>query len=70
MVGMGARSRREAEFTAFVTSSSAYLGRTAYLLTGSQDLADELVQEALTRTYAAWERVRLEDAEACIGDSA
>ena len=62
MVGMGARSRREAEFTAFVTSSSAYLGRTAYLLTGSRDLADELVQEALTRTYAAWERVRLEDA--------
>ncbi|MFT4296964.1 MAG: SigE family RNA polymerase sigma factor [Micropruina sp.] len=62
MVGFGATSRREAEFTAFVASASRYLARTAYLLTGSQDLADELVQEALTRTYAAWDRVRLDDA--------
>lgn len=62
MVGRSGRSRREAEFTAFVTSASRYLARSAYLLTGSQDLADELVQEALTRTYAAWDRVRLEDA--------
>ena len=58
----GQRSRRTQEFTSFVQSSGRYLTRTAYLLTGSQDVADELVQEALTRTYAAWERVRVEDA--------
>ncbi|MBP8920498.1 MAG: SigE family RNA polymerase sigma factor [Micropruina sp.] len=62
MVGRGGRSRREAEFTAFVASAGRYLTRTAYLLTGSRDLAEELVQEALTRTYAAWGRVRLDDA--------
>ena len=60
----GRRSVREAEFTAFAASASAALTRTAYLLTGNQDLADELVQESLTRTYAAWERVRVEDASA------
>lgn len=62
MVGFGSRSRREAEFTAFATSAWRYLARTAYLLTGDQDRADELVQETLTRTYAAWDRVRLDDA--------
>ena len=54
----GNRERRAAEFTAFVRASSRYLSRTAYLLTGSQHLADDLVQEALTRTYASWDRVR------------
>lgn len=58
----GQRSRREAEFTTFVTTASPYLARTAYLLTGRQELADDLVQEALTRTYAAWSRVRGHDA--------
>ncbi|MCW3158819.1 SigE family RNA polymerase sigma factor [Micropruina sonneratiae] len=60
----GQRSRRTQEFTTFVDSSARYLARTAYLLTGSQDLADDLVQEALTRTYAAWDRVRVQDATA------
>ena len=60
----GRRSVREAEFTASAASASAALTRTAYLLTGNQDLADELVQESLARTYAAWERVRVEDASA------
>lgn len=58
----GQESRQLAEFTAFVTASSPYLARTAYLLTGRQDLADDLVQETLTRTYAAWPRVRGHDA--------
>lgn len=58
----GQRSRRAQEFTSFVRTSARYLTRTAYLLTGSQDAADELVQEALTRTYAAWDRVRVQDA--------
>ena len=59
MVG---RSGRQAEFTSFVQSSARYLSRTAYLLTGSQERADDLVQETLTRTYAAWHRVRPHEA--------
>lgn len=51
-----------AQFTAFVDAAARYLTRTAYLLCGSQDMADDLVQEALTRTYAAWPRVRSADA--------
>lgn len=53
---------RKAEFSAFVNSSSRYLTRTAFLLTGNQELARDLVQEALTRTYAAWWRVRPDEA--------
>jgi RNA polymerase sigma-70 factor (sigma-E family) len=49
---------RDAEFTALVRSASGSLTRTAYLLTGNRDLAAELVQEALVRTYLAWPRVR------------
>lgn len=55
-------SARVAEFTEFVRSSSRYLTRTAFLLTGSRDASSDLVQEALTRTYAAWWRVRTKDA--------
>lgn len=57
-------SRREAEFTAFVDSASAYLTRTAYLLCGDVETAHDLVQEALVRTYAAWWRVRPAEARA------
>lgn len=56
--------RSEAEFTEFVNSASLYLTRTAYLLCGNEDTAHDLVQEALVRTYAAWWRVRPEDARA------
>ena len=56
------RARRHSEFTDFVDTASRYLSRTAYLLTGRQDLADDLVQETLTRTDAAWDRVRPEEA--------
>jgi RNA polymerase sigma-70 factor (sigma-E family) len=55
---------RDAEFTEFVKSASASLGRTAYLLTGDQDLAADLVQEALVKTYVAWGRVRPAEAPA------
>ena len=64
MVGRERRQRRELEFTAFAASASVSLSRTAYLLTDSQDLADDLVQEALARTYAAWDRVRPDEASA------
>lgn len=57
-----ATAKRQAEFTAFVNASVGYLTRTAYLLCGDVELANDLVQEALTRTYVAWWRVRPEDA--------
>jgi DNA-directed RNA polymerase specialized sigma24 family protein len=38
-----------AGFREFVVARSASLARTAYLLTGDRQLAEDLVQEALTR---------------------
>lgn len=59
---MAGSNQRDAEFTAFVRSSSPSLGRTAWFLTGDSELARELVQEALVKTYLAWNRVRIEGA--------
>lgn len=55
---MAQDSRRDAEFTAFVDAATQSLGRTAWLLTGDRDLAAELVQATLVKTYVAWARVR------------
>ena len=55
-------SRREQEFAEFFADASPYLGRTAYLLSGDREVAKELTQEALARTYAVWWRLRPEDA--------
>jgi RNA polymerase sigma-70 factor (sigma-E family) len=52
------------EFPDFVRAASAHLLHTAWLLTGDQHRAEDLVQSALARTYAAWPRVRTEDAVA------
>ena len=56
------RSGSPSEFSEFVASASAYLTRTAFLLSGNEEAARDLVQEALTRTYASWWRVRQPDA--------
>lgn len=45
-------------FDAFVHARSAALHRAAYLMVGEQALAQDLVQEALVKTYAAWPRIR------------
>ena len=47
----------QAGFTAFVAARSGALGRTAFLLTGDRQLAEDLLQEALTRLAARWEKV-------------
>jgi RNA polymerase sigma-70 factor (sigma-E family) len=51
------RPAEVAEFTAFVQGRSASLFRTALLLTGRQDLADDLVQSTLEKTCKHWGRV-------------
>lgn len=43
---------------------SRALLRSAYLLTGDQHLAEDLVQTALGKTHLAWRRVRIDTAEA------
>lgn len=49
--------RRDA-FAEFVAARSAALHRTAYLMVGEHALAQDLLQEALTKTYVAWSRLR------------
>jgi RNA polymerase sigma-70 factor (sigma-E family) len=52
--GMGSG---EDEYATFVRARSHALLRSAYLLTGDQYLAEDLVQEALARTHRAWSRL-------------
>ena len=61
-MGTADKAGRDAEFTAFMAQAGASLLRTAWLLTGDGDRAQELVQAALVKTYVAWPRVRREDA--------
>ncbi|MEU5877425.1 SigE family RNA polymerase sigma factor [Spirillospora sp. NPDC047279] len=50
------REARES-FTAFVEARSTSLIRTAYVLTGDQHAAEDLLQTVLTRTAARWRKV-------------
>lgn len=52
-------SRRDpADFAEFVAARSSSLQRAAYLMVGERQLAQDLLQEALTKTYVAWPRLR------------
>jgi RNA polymerase sigma-70 factor (sigma-E family) len=53
-----ARRPSDAEYTEFVHASWPALYRTAYLMLGDRGLAEDLVQTALTKTYAWWGMVR------------
>lgn len=55
---------RDASFTTFMREAQPSLLRTAYFLSGDPDLARELVQDALVRTYLAWPKVRQDTAMA------
>lgn len=46
------------EFDSFVRARTHALLRSAYLLTGDQHLAEDLVQGALARTHQAWRRLQ------------
>lgn len=45
------------EFDSFVRTRTPALLRSAYLLTGDQHLAEDLVQSALARTHRSWRRL-------------
>jgi RNA polymerase sigma-70 factor (sigma-E family) len=49
---------KEAEFAAFMTRCAPALARTAWLLCGDTHQAEELVQQALMKTYLAWPKAR------------
>lgn len=53
---------RDREFDEFAHAAWPRLHRSAYLLTGDQQLAEDLAQTALERTYARWRSVRRDDA--------
>src|SRR5689334_21764515 len=46
------------EFAQFVHAASPGLYRTAYLMLGDHQLAEDLVQTSLAKTYASWRQVR------------
>lgn len=48
---------REVGFAGFVRENTPALLRTAYLLTGNAQQAEELVQDTLVRLYPKWDRV-------------
>lgn len=52
----------ETDFDAFAVTAWPRLRWSAYLLCGDHQLAEDLAQTALVRTYGAWRRVRREDA--------
>ncbi|KAB2352268.1 SigE family RNA polymerase sigma factor [Actinomadura rudentiformis] len=51
------REARES-FTAFVEARSANLIRSAYVLTGDQHAAEDLLQTVLAKTAARWRHIR------------
>src|SRR4051812_28511785 len=56
---MASAPRRDTEqFCDFVASRSGALFRVAYLMLGDHQLAEDLVQESLEKTYVAWPRLR------------
>ena len=59
------RDRVDAEFTAYLEARQGALLRTAYLLTGDQHQAEDVLQTALAKLYLSWDKVR--DREALDG---
>lgn len=53
-----ARPLTDEDFTEFVHAAWPGLYRTAYLMLGEHQLAEDLVQTALAKTYASWRKVK------------
>jgi RNA polymerase sigma-70 factor (sigma-E family) len=58
---MGEKQTLDEAFQRFATARWPRLLRTAYLLTGEQHAAEDLVQSSLERVYVAWRRVSAAD---------
>ncbi|WAU79946.1 SigE family RNA polymerase sigma factor [Streptomyces sp. Qhu-G9] len=59
---MGDRKQaQDEEFQSFVIGRWPRLMRTAFLLTGEQHAAEDLVQSSLERAYVAWRKVSTAD---------
>lgn len=54
---------RDAAFTEFVLARQTHLRRVAYTICGDWTLADDLLQTALAKLYAAWPRLRRDGRE-------
>jgi RNA polymerase sigma-70 factor (sigma-E family) len=52
------RAQHRAEFVEWASARKSVLLGAAYLMVGDHHLAEDLVQEALTKTYVAWPRIR------------
>ena len=63
---MTGRGAADAEFEHVVRGSWPTLRQAAYVLTGSTQDAEDLLQGVLARTYARWSRVRRDDPVAYI----
>jgi len=55
------RPTSEAEYSEFASSVWPQLYRTAVIIVGDRQLAEDLVQSALVKTYIAWPRLRETD---------
>src|SRR6202035_2436135 len=62
--GKDGMTAADEDFAEFARASYGGLRHAAYLLTGDQHSAEDAAQTALVRTYAAWSRVRRDDAYA------
>lgn len=54
----GRSERRDAEFTEYLAARQAALLRTAYLVCGDRDQAEDVLQTALAKLYLSWDKVR------------
>ena len=55
------RQTSEADYSEFATTAWPRLYRTAVMIVGDRQLAEDLVQSALVKTYLAWPRLREAD---------
>ncbi|GAB2702357.1 SigE family RNA polymerase sigma factor [Kitasatospora kifunensis] len=60
-IGKRGKQAPQVDFVEFVQQRSAALFRTAYILTGSQHAAEDLLQEALEKACRNWRRVAVAD---------
>ena len=57
-VTMAEPAARDADFSAYMHARQSSLMRTAYLLTGDRQIAEDVVQNALASVISSWRRLR------------